>query len=110
MVMEKFSEIENKNVKVPEWPRHPYADDQYGQKVKIVPIKDSRSLTISFTTDDLTEFYKSSVRYIIDFKNSIFNSLNLLLLKPDNYLTHLIGHEGKGSILSELRRLGWCNE
>ncbi|KAH8339171.1 hypothetical protein KR074_006440, partial [Drosophila pseudoananassae] len=89
MVMEKFSEIENKNVDVPDWPRHPYAEDRYGQKVKIVPIKDIRSLTISFTTDDLTEFYKSS---------------------PDSYLTHLIGHEGKGSILSELRRLGWCND
>ncbi|KAH8419636.1 hypothetical protein KR222_011395, partial [Zaprionus bogoriensis] len=89
MVIEKFSEIENKNVEVPEWPRHPYEDLQYGQKVKIVPIKDSRSLTISFTTDDLTELYKSG---------------------PDNYLTHLIGHEGKGSILSELRRLGWCND
>lgn len=62
MVIEKFSEIENKNVQVPEWPRHPYADDQYGQKVKIVPIKDVRSLTISFTTDDLTQFYKSGVR------------------------------------------------
>ncbi|XP_032591237.1 insulin-degrading enzyme isoform X1 [Drosophila grimshawi] len=89
MIIAKFSEIENKNVKVPDWPRHPYADDQYGQKLKIVPIKDIRSLTISFTTDDLTQYYKSG---------------------PDNYLTHLIGHEGKGSILSELRRLGWCND
>ncbi|BFF98691.1 insulin-degrading enzyme [Drosophila madeirensis] len=89
MVMEKFSEIENKNVDVPEWPRHPYGEDRYGQKVKIVPFKDVRSLTMSFTTDDLTKFYKSG---------------------PDNYLTHLIGHEGKGSILSELRRLGWCND
>ncbi|XP_036670582.3 insulin-degrading enzyme isoform X1 [Drosophila suzukii] len=89
MVLEKFSEIENKNVAVPDWPRHPYAEERYGQKVKIVPIKDIRSLTISFTTDDLTQFYKSG---------------------PDNYLTHLIGHEGKGSILSELRRLGWCND
>ncbi|XP_026833292.1 insulin-degrading enzyme isoform X2 [Drosophila erecta] len=89
MVLDKFSEIENKNVEVPDWPRHPYAEERYGQKVKIVPIKDIRSLTISFTTDDLTQFYKSG---------------------PDNYLTHLIGHEGKGSILSELRRLGWCND
>ncbi|KAH8300473.1 hypothetical protein KR018_008259, partial [Drosophila ironensis] len=89
MVLEKFSEIKNKNVEVPDWPRHPYAEERYGQKVKIVPIKDLRSLTISFTTDDLTQFYKSG---------------------PDNYLTHLIGHEGKGSILSELRRLGWCND
>ncbi|XP_030382565.1 insulin-degrading enzyme [Scaptodrosophila lebanonensis] len=89
IVVDKFSEIENKNVQVPNWPRHPFADNQYGQKVMIVPIKDIRSLTISFTTDDLTKLYKSG---------------------PDNYVTHLIGHEGKGSILSELRRLGWCND
>lgn len=24
-------------------------------------------------------------------------------------MSHLIGHEGKGSILSELKRRGWCN-
>lgn len=61
MVLEKFSEIENKNVERPRWPREPYADDQYGQKVVIVPIKDVRSLIISFTSDDLTEFYKTAV-------------------------------------------------
>ncbi|KNC32106.1 Insulin-degrading enzyme [Lucilia cuprina] len=89
MVMEKFSEIENKNVEVPHWPREPYDEDQYARKVMIVPVKDLRSLTISFTTDDLTQFYKSA---------------------PDSYLSHLLGHEGKGSLLSELRRLGWCND
>lgn len=79
MVIEKFSEIENKNVNVPEWPRHPYADEQYGQKLKIVPIKDSRSLTISFTTDDLTQFYKSGVRYREHiWETRIITTINLL--------------------------------
>lgn len=59
--MEKFSEIENKEVQIPSWPREPYDVDQYGQRVMIVPVKDLRSLTISFTTDDLTQFYKSGV-------------------------------------------------
>uniref|UniRef100_A0A1A9ZU27 Insulin-degrading enzyme n=1 Tax=Glossina pallidipes TaxID=7398 RepID=A0A1A9ZU27_GLOPL len=88
MIIEKFSEIENKNVDVPKWPPQPFDEERYGQKVFIVPVKDLRSLTICFTTDDLAEFYKSA---------------------PDGYLSHLLGHEGKGSILSELRRLGWCN-
>lgn len=61
MVLKKFSEIQNKDVKIPSWPRDPYDDDQYGQRVMIVPVKDLRSLTISFTTDDLTHFYKSAV-------------------------------------------------
>uniref|UniRef100_A0A1I8Q5M0 Insulin-degrading enzyme n=1 Tax=Stomoxys calcitrans TaxID=35570 RepID=A0A1I8Q5M0_STOCA len=89
MVLQKFAEIENKSVQIPNWPRQPYDDNQYGQKVLIVPVKDLRSITISFTTDDLTEFYKTA---------------------PDSYFTHLLGHEGKGSILSELRRLGWSND
>ncbi|XP_054736065.1 insulin-degrading enzyme isoform X1 [Anastrepha obliqua] len=89
MVIEKFSTIENKNVDIPTFPPEPFSEDKYAQKVYIVPIKDLRSLTISFTTADLTEFYKSA---------------------PDSYLSHLLGHEGKGSILSELRKLGWCND
>lgn len=29
--------------------------------------------------------------------------------KPEAYLSHLIGHEGKGSILSELKSRGWSS-
>lgn len=31
-------------------------------------------------------------------------------MQPDSYISHLIGHEGKNSILSELRSRGWCND
>lgn len=31
------------------------------------------------------------------------------ILQPEAYLSHLIGHEGKGSILSELKSKGWSN-
>lgn len=31
------------------------------------------------------------------------------LLQPEHYVSHLVGHEGKGSILSELKSRGWCN-
>ena len=61
MVIEKFSEIENKNVETPSWPREPFDDDKYAQKLMIVPVKDIRTLTLSFTTDDLSAFYKSGV-------------------------------------------------
>lgn len=33
----------------------------------------------------------------------------VFFLQPEQYLSHLIGHEGKGSILSELKSKGWCN-
>ena len=29
--------------------------------------------------------------------------------KPASYLSHLIGHEGRGSVLSLLKQKGWAN-
>ena len=29
--------------------------------------------------------------------------------QPERYLSHLIGHEGPGSLLSELKHRGWVN-
>lgn len=30
-------------------------------------------------------------------------------LKPNNFMGHFIGHEGRGSLLSYLKKQGWCN-
>ena len=30
--------------------------------------------------------------------------------KADDYLSHLVGHEGKGSLLSALKAKGWASE
>lgn len=35
--------------------------------------------------------------------------LGVLFLQPGNYISHLIGHEGPGSILTALKARGWCN-
>ena len=32
-----------------------------------------------------------------------------IAFQPGRYLSHLIGHEGSGSILSLLKKLGWAN-
>lgn len=88
MVISKFSGIVDKQVTSPRWPDKPYLEEHYQTKIHIVPVKDSRTLTISFGTGDLEKYYKSG---------------------PEQYLSHLIGHEGKGSILSELKSQGWCN-
>lgn len=61
MVVPKFSGIVNKNVVAPRWNDAPFLADQQASKVSIVPVKDSRSLTISFPTGDLEKHYKSSV-------------------------------------------------
>lgn len=84
MVIEKFSTIENKNVELPTFPPEPFSEDKYAQKVYIIPIKDLRSLTISFTTADLTAFYKSAVSELIN------NNLFVKVISTFSHISSLI--------------------
>ncbi|XP_038140028.1 insulin-degrading enzyme [Cyprinodon tularosa] len=88
MVEQLFGEVENKNVPVPEFPEHPFQEEHLKQFYKVVPIKDIRNLYVTFPIPDLQKYYKSN---------------------PGHYLGHLIGHEGPGSLLSELKSKGWVN-
>lgn len=88
IVVRMFSDIENKNITSPTWNQLPFSEEHLATKTMVVPVKDTRSLTITFQTEDLEKHYKSG---------------------PDHYVSHLIGHEGVGSILSELKAKGWCN-
>ncbi|XP_053683115.1 insulin-degrading enzyme [Sabethes cyaneus] len=88
MVVQMFSDIERKEVEAPSWRKFPFGEEQLATKTMVVPVKDTRSLTIAFQTEDLDQYYKAG---------------------PQLYCSHLIGHEGKGSILSELKAKGWCN-
>lgn len=54
----------------------------------IEPVRDSRALTYTFPIPQMREYYKE---------------------KPLNYLGHLLGHEGEGSLLALLRNKGWAN-
>ena len=83
-----FDGVENKNVPAPEWQEHPFGADELQVKGCVVPIKDVRKLNITFPVPDLRQHYKS---------------------KPERYLSHLLGHEGPGSLLSELKTRGWVN-
>ncbi|XP_011268023.1 insulin-degrading enzyme isoform X2 [Camponotus floridanus] len=88
MVVDLFNEVRNKKVKVPIWPEHPFKDEHFRTKWYVVPIKDLRNLDITFPLPDLQQYYKSS---------------------PAHYISHLLGHEGEGSLLSALKAKGWCN-
>ena len=89
MVNALFENVENKDVIGPAWPQHPYRPEDNCTLTYIVPVKDIRNLDLLFPIPDISrEHYKGG---------------------PGQYLAHLIGHEGKGSLLSELKSRKWCN-
>ena len=85
-----FADIANKNVKVPQFPGEPFRSPQLSKRLSIVPVQDgARSLELHFPMREIYSLY---------------------LPKPTKYISHLIGHEGAGSILALLRHKGWANE
>lgn len=88
IVVPLFSSIKNKNVPPKIWTKNPYSEKSLTKKIFVVPIKDKRNMDIIFKYTDETKYYKEA---------------------PGHYLAHLIGHEGKGSLLSELKARGLCS-
>jgi insulysin len=101
MVNKGFADIPNKNVAAPEdaWKGiiAPYNGNSlipaFGHMVKVVPVKDLRQVSIAWP-----------ILYANDQDRT-----NALLNKQSNYVSHLVGHEGPGSLLSYLKRQGWAN-
>lgn len=81
-----FEEVEDKNIIAPMWTEHPFGQKELGTCTKIMPIQDLRILNIRFPMPDVRSYYKSA---------------------PGQYIAHLIGHEGPGSIMSVLKKRGW---
>ncbi|KYM94749.1 Insulin-degrading enzyme [Cyphomyrmex costatus] len=88
MIVDLFCEVRNNEIEVPIWSEHPFKDEHFRTIWYIVPIKDIRNLSISFPVPDMRQNYRSA---------------------PAHYVSHLLGHKGKGSLLSALKSKGWCN-
>ena len=84
-----FTPIVNKDIAIPVFPGQPFGTDQLAKRVSVVPVKEMRAVELTFPMREVETLYKQ---------------------KPARYISHLIGHEGKGSILSLLRELGWAND
>lgn len=89
MVVPLLKDVKNKEINIPEWNESPYGPEQLKKQAYVVPVKDLRSMSVTWPIPDLHPHYKSS---------------------PGQFLGHLIGHEGKGSLLSELKSRGWVNQ
>ena len=78
---EMFSDVKNQNTEVPKITQIPFEKEHLGTLWKIVPIEDSDYLEIQWVTENLNPYYREN---------------------PGHYITALIGHEGKNSLLSYL--------
>ena len=83
-----FQGVKNKEVVIPTYTEFPFGEEQLQVCLKVPTIKEMKKLELKFTIPDMSEHYKS---------------------KPSEYLSHLIGHEGEGSLLSLLKRKTWVN-
>lgn len=88
-VTELFSDIPNKNLEVNKWTDEvPYNPEHLGLVTYVKPVMETRELALRFPALDETELDDS---------------------QPSRYVSHLIGHEGPGSIMSYIKGKGWAN-
>ena len=87
-VEEKFSGIENKKIDFPSFPNDPFGDKILTKQINVLPVKDLRYIKMQFQLPPQKKNYGT---------------------KPCQYLSHLLGHEGEGSILAYLKKQGWAS-
>ncbi|TKA83576.1 hypothetical protein B0A55_00413 [Friedmanniomyces simplex] len=86
---ELFSAVPNQGLEKLRWDGMPvYGMEEVGTQIFTKPVMDRRTLDIYFTYPDEEEQWES---------------------QPSRYLSHLLGHEGPGSVLAYLKAKGWCN-
>jgi insulysin len=87
-VSELFSEVKNKDLPENRWDDvQPLTKDEISTQIFAKPVMESRSLEISFPFQDEEDMHET---------------------QPSRYLSHLIGHEGPGSILSYIKEKSWA--
>ncbi|KAK4701450.1 insulysin, partial [Phenoliferia sp. Uapishka_3] len=87
-VVEQFSPSPNRHLPVPNFPGNPLGEKELKTTIILRSVKDQRILDITFPFPDESPLYAT---------------------KPGSFLSHLIGHEGPGSVLSYLKGKGWAN-
>jgi insulysin len=87
-VSELFSEVKNKDLPENRWDNvQPLTKNEISTQIFAKPVMESRSLEISFPFQDEEDMFET---------------------QPSRYISHLIGHEGPGSILSYIKEKGWA--
>ncbi|BAT02226.1 insulin-degrading enzyme-like 1, peroxisomal isoform X1 [Oryza sativa Japonica Group] len=87
LVENKFSDVRNTGRKRFSFYGHPCSSEHLQVLVKAVPIKQGHTLRILWPITPNIQHYKEG---------------------PCKYVSHLVGHEGKGSLFYVLKKLGWA--
>jgi secreted Zn-dependent insulinase-like peptidase len=87
-VTKKFSAIRNVDAEPLHITEPVFAEGRLPARVDVVPLKDRQIMRLTFPIPALPKFYRS---------------------KPIHYIANLLGHEGKGSLLSLLKKKGWVD-
>lgn len=88
-VEELFTDVPNYDYPQLRWDGIPPLTEEHLQReIFVKPVMDSRALDIFFPYPDEDELWQSS---------------------PGRYISHLIGHEGPGSIFAYIKAKGWAN-
>lgn len=87
MVTRKFSAIKNKQLQLSAIEAPLFTPHFLPKQIFIIPEKETRTLELNFPIPDTASAYRS---------------------KPTQYLGHLLGHEGEGSLLSFLKKQQWA--
>ncbi|KAJ5908683.1 Peptidase M16 core [Penicillium taxi] len=88
-VAELFADVQNKDLEQNRWDDvQPFSEKDMCTQVFAKPVMDSRSMDLYFPFLDEENFTD---------------------VQPSRYISHLIGHEGPGSVLSYLKAKGWAN-
>lgn len=87
LVQQRFAQIPQREVLLPETYPALFNEDFLPASVEIKPEKELRQLAFNFPIPNPDALYS---------------------YKPYDYIGHLLGYEGKGSLLALLKRLGWA--
>ncbi|KAI1168102.1 peptidase M16 inactive domain-containing protein [Nemania serpens] len=88
-VADLFSGVPNKDLPQNRWEDEvPFNKDNLAMQCFAKPVMDSRELNLFFPFLDEENLYES---------------------QPSRYISHLIGHEGPGSIMAYIKSKGWAN-
>ncbi|CCK69038.1 metalloendopeptidase KNAG_0B06080 [Huiozyma naganishii CBS 8797] len=88
-VEELFQDVKTLDRALPEYNTRILDADHLQEIIKVHPVKELKKVEVSFVVPDVDEHWES---------------------KPPHILSHLIGHEGTGSLLAYLKTKGWANE